>query len=145
VSTETLFNDLVALEKSSFPKKCETCGITYECAEDFTKRTEHINGKTGLKSSEDDDGGTILECFRNCVCGSTLLDFFADRRDTSAKGEKRRKAFDKVLAHLIENEIEEQRAREELKYYLKHKKSELLESLGVFKKRISKVKLRKQD
>jgi len=140
MNTDILFDDLVALENNSFPKKCETCGIVYECVEDFTKKTEHINGRSGLKSSEDDDGKTILECFRNCECGSTLLDFFADRRDMSAKGEKRRQAFDKVLAHLIENDIDEPRAREELKYYLKHKKSKLLETLGVFKKRINQDK-----
>jgi len=138
MSTSTLFDDLIALEENSFPKRCETCGLVYESVEDFTLKTEHINGRSGLKSSEDDDGETILECFRNCVCGSTLLDFFADRRDMSAKGERRRKAFDKVLTHLIENDIDEQKAREELKYYLRHKKSKLLETLGVFKKRVDK-------
>jgi len=135
MSANTLFDDLFVLEKNSFPKKCETCGAIYNCVEDFTTKTVHINGKSGLKSSEGDEGETILELFRNCVCGSTLLDFFADRRDISHQGEKRRKAFDRVLVHLNESGIDKQQARKELKYYLKHKKSKVLEKLGVFTKR----------
>jgi hypothetical protein len=136
--SNALFDDLVALEKTSFPKKCETCGTTYHSEEEFLKLTEDINGRSGLKSSEDDDGSSILEVFRNCPCGSTLLDFFSDRRDMSANGEKRRKAFSTVLEHLVEQGIDVEIARTELKYYLKHKKSELLDKLGVFKRRAKK-------
>jgi hypothetical protein len=133
--SEELFEDLVALEQNSFPKKCATCGAVYKNVEDFTARTVHINGNSGLKTAEGDEGETILELFRNCECGSTLLDFFADRRDMSAQGEKRRVAFDKVLKHLIDNGIEDELARTELKYYLRHKKSDLLDKLKVFKNR----------
>lgn len=135
MSDGTLFDDLVVLEHNSFPKKCETCGKVYDSPEDFTAQTEHINGKSGLKSTEGDEGETILELFRNCTCGSTLLDFFADRRDMSERGEHRRKSFDTVLNHLIEQGVEREVARTELIYYMKHKKSELLEKLGVFKAR----------
>ncbi len=135
MSAQSLFDDLVELEQNSFPKKCETCGKVYESADDFVQKTEGIMGKSGFKSSEGDDGNTILEVFRNCTCGSTLLDFFADRRDMSKKGEYRRKAFDKVLTHLMENGIEREVARTELIYYMKHKESKLLDSLGVFKAR----------
>lgn len=140
MDSHIIFDDLVALEKSSFPKKCETCGAIYDSTEEFTAKTENLNGKSGLKSSEGDEGETILELFRNCVCGSTLLDFFADRRDMSPQGEKRRKAFDTVISHLVERDIDEDLAKTELKYYLKHKKSPLLEELGVFKKRMGRLK-----
>jgi hypothetical protein len=131
----SLFDDLVELEQNSFPKKCETCGKMYESAEDFTSQTVHVNGKSGLKSTEGDEGETILELFRNCSCGSTLLDFFADRRDMSERGEHRRKSFDTVLKHLVDKGVERELARSELIYYMKHKKSKLLEELGVFKAR----------
>jgi len=136
MDADALFKDLVSLEENSFPKKCETCGAIYNTVEEFTEKTVEINEKSGFKSSEGDEGETVVELFRNCPCGSTLLDFFADRRDISQKGDKRRKAFDKVLEHLVENGIELEVARKELRYYLKYKKSALLEKLGVFKKRL---------
>jgi hypothetical protein len=133
-----LFEELVALESCAFPKKCSTCGEVYNSVDEYTAKTVEIRGATGLKASEDDDGSTILELYRNCHCGSTLLDFFADRRDVSEKGLKRRKAFDTVLEHLVEEGIEREKARSELKYYMRHKKSELFEKLGVFKAKSSK-------
>ncbi len=140
MADDSLFEHLTALENNSFPKKCETCGAVYKDVEDFTKKTEHIRGKSGFKSTEGDEGETILELFRNCVCGSTLLDFFSDRRDTSSNGEKRRESFNKVLEHLVKNGIEIEKARTELKYYIKHKKSKLLEDIGVFKIRAERAK-----
>ncbi|MCW8879694.1 MAG: hypothetical protein OQK51_21760 [Kangiellaceae bacterium] len=135
---DALFNDLVALEQSSFPKKCVTCGAIYKNIEDFTSRTVEVQGRSGLKISEDDDGETILELFRNCECGSTLLDFFENRRDTSEQGLRRRKAFDTVLNDLVEKGLTVEVARKELKYYMRHKRSPILEEFGVFKKRIKK-------
>ena len=137
---DTLFDDLVALEQSSFPKKCVTCGAVYKDIEDFTSRTVEVQGRSGLKTSEDDDGETILELFRNCECGSTLLDFFENRRDTSEQGLRRRKAFDTVLNDLVEKGLEVEVARKELKHYMKYKKSAILEEFGVFQKRIKKRK-----
>ncbi|TQV80022.1 oxidoreductase [Aliikangiella coralliicola] len=132
MDNNSLFDDLVALEKCSFPKKCATCGLVYLNVEDFVAKTEAINKKTGLKSSEGDEGETILELFRNCSCGSTLLDFFENRRDTSGRGKKRRKAFEKVLVHLVKNGMDRKLARQELLYYMKHKKSKILEEAGLF-------------
>ncbi|MGX5172998.1 oxidoreductase [Aliikangiella sp. IMCC44653] len=133
-----LFEELVALESCAFPKKCQTCGKVFNSVEEYTAETVEIRGTTGLKASEDDDGSTVLELYRNCPCGSTLLDFFADRRDVTEKGLKRRKAFDTVLEHLVELGIEREEGRSELKYYMRHKKSELFEKLGVFKAKGSK-------
>ncbi|WP_196139455.1 oxidoreductase [Aliikangiella sp. G2MR2-5] len=133
-----LFFDLVTLEKNSFPKKCVTCGEIYNTVDEFISRTVDVHGKSGLKSSEDDDGEVVLELFRNCVCGSTLLDFFENRRDTSEQGLKRRNAFDRVMHDLVSKGLEEEVARKELKYYMKHGTSKILEQFGVFKKRIKK-------
>ncbi len=130
----TLFDELLALESCAFPKKCQTCGRTYQCVEEFTSKTHAINGKSGLKAAEDDNGSTVLELFRNCICGSTLLDFFADRRDLSEQGTKRRQIFEKILTHLTNQGLDRSKARLELKLYLKTRKSDWFEKLGLLPK-----------
>ena len=98
VTLEHFFKDLRALAESAFPKRCANCGRTYATAEDFLAQTQHISpNRSGLKSSTDDDGAIIVEAFRNCVCGSTLMDFFSDRRDASAAGLARRQRFGELL------------------------------------------------
>ena len=87
-----LFDGLNSLAESAFPKKCNTCGRMFENAEQFLRETEDIRESvTGLKQSRDDEGAIIVEAFRNCPCGSTLMDFFNDRRDQSRAGDARRK------------------------------------------------------
>lgn len=89
-----LFKGLKELSESAFPKKCANCGRLFESAEQFLLETQDINtSTTGLKQADDDDGSQILEVFRNCPCGSTLMEFFNDRRDLSDQGTKRRKKF----------------------------------------------------
>ena len=110
-----LFKGLQELVKSAFPKKCANCGRTFETAEQFMAETQFINEeKSGLKQSIDDDDSIIVELYRNCPCGSTLMDFFSDRRDMSDSGNMRRRKFDELLNHLINKGIESTIAREEL-------------------------------
>lgn len=107
---DSLFSGLTALSASSFPKQCPTCLRKYETAEDYVRLTLSIKGNSGLKASEDDDGSPILELFRNCHCGSTLLDFFKDRRDPP----EQRQLFGDLLEHLCERGIDRSIARQEL-------------------------------
>lgn len=126
-SLEHFFKDLKALAESAFPKRCANCGRVYDTAEQFMAETENINpDRTGLKSSLDDDGSTIVEAFRNCVCGSTLMDFFSDRRDVSDKGLARRQKFGELLDYLVEQGLEFAIARTELLKVLRGEKSEVL-------------------
>jgi hypothetical protein len=112
---EELFRGLNALEETSFPRKCGTCGRVYATAEQFLLETQNVSGgKTGLKESMDDDGSHIVEVFRNCVCGSTLMDVFGNRRDTSEAGLRYRKRFDELIAFLAANGLEPDTARTEL-------------------------------
>lgn len=124
---KTLFKGLSALSESSFPKKCPTCHHVYKNAEEYVNLTQSIRGLSGLKSSEDDDGRPILELFRNCHCGSTLLDFFKDRRDTS----KERQLFGQLLKQLCHHGIEEEIARKELLKIKRGEISELLQNLKI--------------
>lgn len=82
-----------------FPRKCHNCGQEYASEEDFLEKTQSIRaGRSSLKESEDDDGQVIVEVYRNCVCGSTMMDEFHSRRDMSPQGIKRREEYDRLLA-----------------------------------------------
>jgi len=125
-----LYAGLQALADSSFPKKCNNCGQVYETAEDFIRHTKKLQPQTsGLKQSYDDDDAVIVELYRNCTCGSTLLDFFTDRRDTSETGLERRRKFGELLDRLVESGLEDIIARVELIKVLRGEVSEMLENL----------------
>ncbi len=126
---DTIFKGLQALFVSSFPKKCGTCGKTYQNIQEFWQETGSIRNLSGLKQSYDDDDKTIVEVFRNCVCGSTLMDVCLDRRDLSETGLERRLQFDRLLGLMEKSGIDAQIARQELLSFLSGQKSALLEQL----------------
>lgn len=126
-----LFDGLQALSDSAFPKKCGNCGREYRSPDEFLARSQAIPGRSGLKESLDEDDTAIVEVFRNCECGSTLLDFFEDRRDTSAKGNRRREVFGKMLELLKDKGLSTAEARDELKGVMNGRPSETLARLGV--------------
>jgi hypothetical protein len=118
---------LTALAEASFPKRCATCGAVYEDVHEYTQRTVPISStRSGLKQSCDDDGRTIVELFRNCACGSTLMDFFGDRRDMSDAGARRRQRFAELLTYLVSAGLEGGVARAELLKVMRGGASEIL-------------------
>lgn len=121
-----LYSGLRELAAGAFPKTCSTCKRVYATAEEYVQATQRINGRTGLKSGEDDDGAMIVNLFRNCECGSTLLAEFRDRRDTSPQGLQRRERFGLLLEHLVAQGIERELARMELLKVTRGQHSELL-------------------
>ena len=129
-SHEELFEGLRALAESAFPKKCANYGPVFESADQFLLETVDIErAKTSLKQAEEEDGTKIIEVFRNCPCGSTLMDFFSDRRDTSEKGAIRRNKFDELVVFLNKNGIDNDVARMELLKVLRGGKSEILSKI----------------
>ncbi len=126
---KALFDGLQALTDASFPKQCATCGRVYESAEDYVQQTEDVNGKSGLKASYDDDDSPIVELFRNCVCGSTLMDCFRDRRSPAAI--KRREVFGKLLDLLSTKGLDKGSARTELLKVMAGERSETIENYGI--------------
>ncbi|WP_137937396.1 oxidoreductase [Chitinivorax sp. B] len=121
---------LKALAESAFPKRCANCGHVFETPESFLRETRAIReGQTGLKQSWDDDDMVIVEAYRNCICGSTLMDFFTDRRDVSESGLKRRARFQQLIEYLAGQGITSERARLELLRVLRGEKSEILRSI----------------
>lgn len=124
------YRGLTALAEGTFPKRCFTCGRVYESVDDFLRQTGTVNGgRSGLKAVSDDDQHTVVELFRNCVCGSTLMDVFNDRRDLSPQGLHRRRQFDGLLDVLEARGIERGLARHELLRVLRGEHSDLLSAL----------------
>ena len=98
---KSLFQGLRALSASSFPKSCACCGRSFESAEAFLAETiVPPMAKSFLRAAREVDGSTLLEVFRNCPCGSTLMDEFADRRDASEHGNLRRLLFRQLFESL---------------------------------------------
>lgn len=112
---EELSAGLRELAESAFPKRCRNCGHEYGNAAEFLVATRPLHADTsGLKQSLDDDGQQIVDLFRNCVCGSTLLESFWNRRDLSADGLKRRMRFQDIVNKLVETGCSAETARSEL-------------------------------
>ncbi len=127
---DSLFKGLKLLAESAFPKHCKNCGRTFGTAEEFLRETRQISqDRTGLKQSWDDNDATIVEVYRNCPCGSTLMDFFSDRRDYSEAGLQRREKFEKLMEQLIAYGLSRDVARAELLKVLRGEMSEVLEKL----------------
>ena len=132
-TSNEFFRNLTTLSEEAFPKYCKTCDRVYHSAQDFIDKTQSVSGKSGLKGAYDDNDLPIVELYRNCVCGSTLMDFFSDRRDGSEKGLKRRALFEQLLKTLVVHKIPYGLAREELLTMLRGGRSELIENLGLVK------------
>ncbi|MEH6470431.1 MAG: hypothetical protein V7752_04205 [Halopseudomonas sp.] len=138
-STQDLFEGLKALSESAFPKTCSYCGRTFKDVQQFVHETEALSKRSGIKIATDDDESLILEVFRNCVCGSTLMDFFSDRRDNSKRGVIRRQHFSKLIVTLSAQGMSEEQARSELLNFMHGTPSEKLTTM-IEKSRLNKPK-----
>lgn len=126
-----LYSGLSFIMTASFPKRCANCGSVFETAADFLERTAAAGGSSGLKESSDEDERPLVEVFRNCTCGSTLMEVCADRRDTSPAGLARRERFGELMKMLEDSGIEGSVARLELLKVMRGEQSALLEGLGL--------------
>jgi|GEM_PF-368435 len=119
------------LAESAFPKRCPTCGRTFETAAEFIARTQPVRtDHSGVKQSQDDNGVAMLELYRNCPCGSTLMDFFSERRDVSDKGLMRRQRFAELFDYLVANGMDKAIARAELLKVMRGEPSEVLKKIA---------------
>lgn len=92
-------------------------------------QTGRILGRSGLKQSFDDDGRVIVELFRNCVCGSTMMDSFNNRRETSREGTLRRERFSELIELLLGEGMTRDVAHFELLKVLRGEQSDILRML----------------
>jgi hypothetical protein len=122
-----LFSGLRELAESSFPKRCKNCGREYLNSTEFFAATQPVRANTsGLKQSRDDEGHMIVELFRNCICGSTLLESFGNRRNPSEDGNLRRERFQDMVGKLVANGCAEETARSELLKLMRGQAHDLL-------------------
>jgi hypothetical protein len=129
-NTDEYFQGLSALFESSFPKKCSVCGKVYKNSDQFLSETQNMpNGRSSLKEAIEDNGTAIVEVFRNCSCGSTLMDEFNSRRDNSSQGKKRRLQFDKLLNILQKQGIATEIGRREIINFINGQHSDIIDSI----------------
>jgi hypothetical protein len=127
-----LYEGLVALTDDLFPKKCMNCGRIYKTEEDYIKQTRPTFQGTGLASSVwKGDNKSIVQLYRNCVCGSTLLSFFGDRRDSAKQGKDYRRMFEELLQLLEEKGADRKTARGELLKVMRGETSNELTRFGI--------------
>jgi hypothetical protein len=127
-SHDVWFAGLKALGNDDFPKRCRNCGRVFASEEDYFQQTQAIRpGITGLKAAVDEEG-PLVEVFRNCVCGSTLLVNCLSRRDDSAAGHSRRRLFNELLGYLVRHGVNRAQARIELLRVVAGERSEVLEA-----------------
>lgn len=128
-SHDAWFAGLRVLSDDSFPKCCRSCGREFASETDYFQQTQAIRPDiTGLKAVYDDEEGALVEVFRNCVCGSTLLVNCMSRRDDSASGQSRRRLLDDLLGYLQLHGFERSQARRELLRVASGERSEVLEA-----------------
>jgi hypothetical protein len=79
----------------------------------LTQTTPVTHTPSSIRAVAQDDGSNdlYLEVFRNCVCGSTLMEFFHSRRDLSEDGITRRQLFESMLKILEDAGQSRQQAR----------------------------------
>ncbi|MET1257003.1 hypothetical protein [Aliikangiella maris] len=132
MDNKQLFKNLKALEDASFPKYCSKCKTEFANEQDYIQNTIPCTATSGLSASTDDKGRAFVKLKRQCRCGQPILDHFSDRRDVSRQGELRRQAFEKVIQSLLKKGLSREQARKELLNYMNHKKSSILEKMGIF-------------
>ncbi|WP_020410020.1 hypothetical protein [Hahella ganghwensis] len=124
---ESLMVGLRSLAEVAFPKRCVCCGRVYETLEEFVSQTTPCGTSgSGLREVTEEDGEVILELFRNCVCGSSLMEFCGDRRSQSESAAKLRERFEKLVMALESKGVNPDVARVELRKVVNGQQSELL-------------------
>ncbi|MCB1614958.1 MAG: hypothetical protein KDI30_02985 [Pseudomonadales bacterium] len=94
------------LTKEAFPKVCPTCHKVYSNELEFFTETvalentdREIKAVEGLE--ENQEPPEFIEVYRNCACGTTLMEWFHSRRNFSEKGIKQRLLFTLLQEGLI--------------------------------------------
>jgi len=104
------------LDPNAFPKICGNCMKIYHNDINFLQETTPAQNISSyikvITGSEEGRNGVYLEVFRNCSCGSTLMELFHCRRDLSEKGIRKRAVFEVFLDTLKKNGYDNEKARD---------------------------------
>lgn len=126
---DDFYRGLEAYYADSFPKRCASCGHVFETAASFIAETEAVRGNSGLRQGLD-ELGQVVELFRNCACGSTLMDVFADRRAPTDASRARRRHFEELQVLLENSGLSTAEARLELRRFFGGQESRIQALLG---------------
>lgn len=129
VASGELYAGLREMFADSFPRSCRNCQRRFDSLDDWLEHTRPMARGSGLKQSFDEDDQVIVELFRNCVCGSTLMEACSDRRDQTPEGEGRRERFARLIELLVARGLSREDARLELLAARQGKLSERLRAL----------------
>jgi hypothetical protein len=103
------------LDEKAFPKTCSNCKKVYATDIEFFQQTTPLpHWPTDIKVIKDNESSKssdYLEVFRNCSCGSTLMEVFHCRRDISERGIRRREEFQRLLDALVKSGYKREAAR----------------------------------
>ncbi len=121
---QEFYRNLTTLVDADFPKRCPNCGKFYADSHAFLTETTPVkdmsfHDRSGLFSLAGMRPVAAISVFRNCICGSTMMADFHDRRDLSEKGMQRRAHFDAVIQTLCNHGIQDEEARTELRKVLR--------------------------
>ncbi len=112
-----------------FPKTCRNCGRSYQTLEEFIRDTVSTSAGTGLKQGFSDDEQAIVELFRHCQCGSTLMSPVHSRRGNSDLASECREQFDRLVAQMATSGRTHESAREDLRQVITGSYGDILAQL----------------
>ncbi|MBL1292870.1 MAG: CbiX/SirB N-terminal domain-containing protein [Thiotrichales bacterium] len=128
---------LCGVVDDDFPKTCRNCGRTYQTMGEFIRDTVSTIAGAGLKQGFTDDEQAIVELFRHCQCGSTLMSpGQKSRRGNSDLASECREQFDQLVAQMAAAGKTHESAREDLRQVITGGYGDILEQL----KKISRPK-----
>lgn len=130
---QDVYRGLEELSQTVFPKRCKNCDRVYETAGDYIRQTQPVPKGSGLQEYPAHENTTepVVHLYRNCVCGSTLVGLFEDRRDTTPQGLQRRKLFEELIKLLIGKGLDRRIARAEIVKVINGQESKVLEQFGI--------------
>lgn len=112
------------LTNQAFPKVCRKCQKVYRDEFEFFSETlpvPHVRSEIrAVEDDPDEPEDFYLEVYRNCKCGSTLMERFHSRRDMSPAGMERRKAFEDMVDVLEGAGYSRPEGQEMLRNFLRH-------------------------
>ncbi len=131
---ESFYANLKTLVDSAFPKTCPKCGKVYKDSQAFLTETipvrdVSLSERSGLFTMAGASSVAAIGVFRNCICGTTMMADFQDRRDLSSKGNERRAQFEKVVDLLCERGLAPDEARLALRKLMRGEESPKVEEL----------------
>lgn len=128
--TDQVYQSLRQFGETTFPSTCTDCGRTFESLDAFLSEMRSDEERIeGSGSVQDESNQSIVDLFRNCVCGAKVLELSGERRDTSEGGRLRRKGFGELLSYLSAAGLDREVARQELLKVLHGKKSTLFQNI----------------